>query len=90
MNAGSYRLEIHRTVSSAPTMPIQPIEMGAPRDLKPAQLDELKKLTRDLPEAGRVVQVGEDGPLGLSPPMRSNDVVQGDLGEDKEADVPTH
>jgi hypothetical protein len=45
--------------------------MGMPKDLKPAQLEELSRLTRDLPETDRVIQIGKGGIYKL----RSNDVV---------------
>jgi len=41
----------------------------------PAQLEELKKLTRDLPETDRVVGAGENGSYECSLPMRTNDIV---------------
>jgi xylan 1,4-beta-xylosidase len=49
--------------------------MGAPKDLSPAQLDQLRNLTRDIPETDRVTQVGTNGAFELSVPMHSNDVV---------------
>jgi len=41
----------------------------------PAQLEELKRLTRDLPETDRVVDVGENGSYECSLPMCTNDIV---------------
>jgi xylan 1,4-beta-xylosidase len=38
-------------------------------------LDQLRKLTRDLPETDRVVRIGKDGSYKLLLSMRSNDVV---------------
>jgi xylan 1,4-beta-xylosidase len=49
--------------------------MGAPKDLTPAQLDQLHGLTRDLPESDRVVQLGDSGSYTFSLDMRSNDIV---------------
>ncbi len=49
--------------------------MGAPKDLTPEQLDQLRALTRGFPEIDRAVQVGNNGPYALSLPMRNNDVV---------------
>ena len=49
--------------------------MGAPKDLSPAQLDQLRSLTRDVPETDRVVEVGKGGSYEFSLPMHSNDVV---------------
>jgi xylan 1,4-beta-xylosidase len=70
----SYRLEIHRTGFRANDAYSEYIEMGAPKDLTPTQLEHLRMLTRDLPEIDRVVQVGNSGAYGISLPMRSNDV----------------
>jgi xylan 1,4-beta-xylosidase len=49
--------------------------MGKPKELSPAQLEELKQLTRDLPETDRAVQVGDSGFYKFSLTMRGNDVV---------------
>jgi xylan 1,4-beta-xylosidase len=75
LKAGSYRLEIHRTGFRANDAYSEYIEMGAPKDLRPAQLDHLRVLTLDLPETDRLVEVGSDGSYEFSLPMRSNDVV---------------
>ena len=48
--------------------------MGAPKDLRPAQLDHQRNVTLDLPEADRLVEVGSDASYELSLPTRSNDV----------------
>jgi xylan 1,4-beta-xylosidase len=42
--------------------------------LSPAQLDQLRNLTRDIPETDRVTQVGTNGAFELSVPMHTNDV----------------
>jgi xylan 1,4-beta-xylosidase len=75
LKAGGYRLIIHRTGFRANDAYSAYIDMGAPKDLTPAQLDQLRKLTRDLPQTDRVVRVGKSGSCKLSLPMRSNDVV---------------
>jgi xylan 1,4-beta-xylosidase len=72
---GSYQLKVHRTGFRANDAYSAYIDMGKPKALNPAQLDELRKLTRDLPEADRVIQVGNSGSCGFSLPMRGNDVV---------------
>lgn len=75
LNAGSYRLEVHRTGFRANDAYSAYIDMGMPRELTAAQLEELRKLTRDMPESGRVVRIGKSGSCEFSLPMRSNDVV---------------
>jgi len=75
LKSGSYQLEIHRTGFGANDAYSAYIEMGAPKELQPAQLDHLRMLTPDLPETDRVVQVGRSGSYEFSLPMRSNDIV---------------
>jgi len=72
---GSYRLKVHRTGFRANDAYSAYINMGAPKDLTPEQLDQLRALTRDLPEIDRVVPVVDSGSYTFSLPMRSNDVV---------------
>ena len=75
LNAGSYRLKVHRTGFRANDGYSAYIDMGAPKDLTSAQLEQLNSLTRDLPESDRVVSVGKSGSYELLLPMRSNDIV---------------
>src|SRR6266496_759361 len=75
LEPASYRLRVHRTGFRANDAYSAYIEMGAPSELTPAQLEQLNNLTRDLPETDRVVRVGKDGSCEFSLPMRSNDVV---------------
>ena len=75
IEAGSYRLKVHRTGFRANDAYSAYIDMGAPRELTPIQLDRLNLLTRDLPEIDRVVRVGKKGSYAFSLPMHSNDVV---------------
>jgi len=75
LKPGNYRLEIHRTGFRANDAYSAYIEIGAPKELQPAQLDHLRMLTLDLPEIDRVVDVGSDGSYEFSLPMCSNDVV---------------
>ncbi len=75
LKAGSYKLTVHRTGYRSNDAYSAYIDMGAPKDLSAAQLDELRNLTRDLPETDRVTQVGTDGAFEFSVPMHSNDAV---------------
>ncbi len=75
LRAGSYRLRIYRTGFRSNDAYSAYIDMGKPKDLTSAQLEQLNNLTRDLPESARVVGVGQDGSCELSLPMRSNDTV---------------
>ena len=68
-------MTIHRTGYRANDAYSAYIDMGAPKDLSPAQLDRLKNLTRDVPETDRAVEVGKGGSYQFSLPMHSNDVV---------------
>jgi xylan 1,4-beta-xylosidase len=71
----SYRLKVYRTGFRNNDAYSAYIDMGAPKAVTPAQLDQLRALTRDLSQIDRVVQVGKKGSYGFSLPMRSNDVV---------------
>jgi beta-xylosidase len=51
------------------------IDMGLPKDLTPVQLDQLRGMTRDLPEIDRVVEIGDSGSYTFPLPMSSNDIV---------------
>ena len=81
LSSGIYRLEVHRTGFRANDAYSAYIDMGAPRELTAAQLDQLNLLTRDLKEINRVVKVGKKGGYTFSLPMRSNDVVLAHGGE---------
>jgi xylan 1,4-beta-xylosidase len=74
VKAGKYRLQVRRSGFRANDAYSAYIEMGAPKTLTPAQVDQLNALTRDLPETDRVVQVGKRGVVDLTVPMRSNDI----------------
>lgn len=71
----SYRIKVHRTGFGMNDAYSAYIEMGAPKELTSAQLEQLSLATRDLPEADRVVKVGRDGSYKFSLPMRTNDIV---------------
>ncbi|HTQ57929.1 MAG TPA: alpha/beta hydrolase-fold protein [Bryobacteraceae bacterium] len=75
LQSGSYKLTVQRTGYRANDAYSAYIDMGAPKELSPAQLEELKNLTRDLPETDRVVDVPSGGAYEFSLPMKSNDVV---------------
>jgi xylan 1,4-beta-xylosidase len=75
LKPGSYRLKVHRTGFRANDAYSAYIDMGSPKSLTTAQLEQLKGLTRDLPETNRVVRVGKSGSYKFHLPMRSNDVV---------------
>jgi len=75
LKGGNYKLTVHRTGYRANDAYSAYIDMGAPKDLSPAQLDQLRNLTRDIPETDRVTQVGTNGAFEFSVPMHSNDVV---------------
>jgi xylan 1,4-beta-xylosidase len=72
---GSYKLTVHRTGYRANDAYSAYIDMGEPKDLSRAQLEQLKNLTRDLPETDRVVEIGKNTSYEFSVPMHSNDVV---------------
>jgi len=71
----AYHLEIHRTGYHANDAYFEYIEMGSPNTLATEQVERLNGLTRDLPEADKIVESGSTGALELSVPMNSNDVV---------------
>ena len=75
MKPASCRLKVYRTGFRANDAYSAHINMGALIDLTLERLDQLRALTRGLPEIDRAVQAGNNGPCPLSLPMRSNDVV---------------
>jgi len=75
LTSGRYQLQVHRTGFRADDAYSAYIDMGAPKDLSPAQLVQLRDLTRDVPETDHVVRVGTSGSYEFSVPMHSNDVV---------------
>jgi xylan 1,4-beta-xylosidase len=74
LKPGAYQLALHRTGHKANDAYTAYLEMGAPKQLDPAQLARLQSLTRDLPEVKRSVQVGQDGLFSFTVPLRSNDI----------------
>jgi xylan 1,4-beta-xylosidase len=75
LRAGPYRLTVQRTGFDANDAYSAYIRLGAPKDLTPAQVAQMQKITRDLPELTRHVTVGKDGSYSLPLSMRTNDVV---------------
>jgi xylan 1,4-beta-xylosidase len=71
----SYRLQIRRTGFRANDAYSAYIEMGAPKDLDPAQMAKLNDLTADRPEDDKTVRTGKDGTLEVTVAMRTNDIV---------------
>ncbi|MCW3836473.1 cellulase family glycosylhydrolase [Sphingomonas canadensis] len=72
---GRYRVTVRRTGYKANDAHTRYLEMGSPAALSPEQLDELQRLTRDLPEQDIAIRVGRDGAYVLRVPVRSNDVM---------------
>jgi xylan 1,4-beta-xylosidase len=70
-----YRFEVRRTGYRKNDALSEYIDMGRPKDLTPDQLARMRELTRDLPEADKVMQTGSDGSLEVTVPMSSNDIV---------------
>jgi len=75
LKPGAYHMQVRRTGYRVNDAYSAYIDMGAPKDLTPAQLDQLNGLTRDLPETDRVIHVGKGGSYRVTLPMHSNDVV---------------
>ena len=72
---GPYRFAVRRTGFRSNDAYTAYLEMGAPKDLNPAQLRELQRLTRDALESERSVRVERDGNFSVRLPMRANDIV---------------
>jgi xylan 1,4-beta-xylosidase len=75
LRPGAYRLAVHRTGFRHNDAYSAYLDMGRPAKLSPAQLAELQALTRDGPEAGKIVRIDAAGGYALDLPMRSNDIV---------------
>jgi len=72
---GTYRLTLHRTGCEANDAYSQYIAWGLPKDLTPAQVAELQRLSADKPEAEALVKVGADGIFRRRISLRTNDVI---------------
>ncbi len=75
MEAGEYRLQVRRTGFRANDAYSAYIEMGSPASLSATQLNELRALTKDVPETDRTITIEASGEYRVDVPMRSNDVV---------------
>jgi xylan 1,4-beta-xylosidase len=75
LKAGEYRLQVKRTGFRANDAYSAYIEMGAPASLSTTQLNELRALTKDMPEIDRMITIAANGEHTMDVPMRSNDVV---------------
>ena len=85
LSPGEYRLKVCRTGFRANDAYSAYIDMGAPESLSQEQVEQLRTLTRDLPESDRVISVGSGGSYKFSLAMRSNDVVLITLQKIKES-----
>jgi len=70
-----YKLEVYRTGFHSNDAYTAYLEIGRPKELTAAQIDQLNGLTRDLPETDVVLHASKDGTVGLTLPMNSNDIV---------------
>jgi xylan 1,4-beta-xylosidase len=75
LQPGTYRLTLHRTGFEVNDAYSQYIAWGLPKDLTPAQIAELQRLSADKPETEAVVKVGADGIFHRKIPLRTNDVI---------------
>jgi len=75
MRPGRYRLRLFRTGYRHNDAYSAYIDMNMPKQLSAAQVDQLQALTRDLPEADRVVTVSPKGLFELNLSMRTNDIL---------------
>lgn len=75
LKPGAWRLVQQRTGYEVNDAHTAYLKMGSPKALDAAQLARLQGLTADRPERERTLQVGRDGRLAVSLPMRSHDVV---------------
>ncbi len=75
LQPGSYQLKLYRTGFRANDAYSAYINMGAPKNLSAAQLQQLQALTRDLPQQDRVVKIKGAGTFSFGVPMQRNDIV---------------
>ncbi|MGR4864785.1 GH39 family glycosyl hydrolase [Caulobacter sp. LARHSG274] len=74
LKPGRYELKIQRTGYKVNDAHSHYLEMGAPKDLTPKQLQTLQDLTRDIPETAQTLTVSDKGTAVVMVPMRSNDI----------------
>nr|WP_052019316.1 beta-xylosidase [Asticcacaulis sp. YBE204] len=75
LKPGTYRVQVRRTGYRANDAYSAYIDLGAPKDLSPAQIAQMHGLTRDVPETDATLSVGRSGRLRLTLPMKTNDIV---------------
>ncbi len=75
LTPGTYTLTVYRTGYKANDAYSTYIEIGLPKDLNHAQIEQLKSLAQDAPESVVKVTVGADGVLERQFPMRENDAL---------------
>jgi xylan 1,4-beta-xylosidase len=75
LQPGSYRLKVYRTGFQANDAYSQYIEWGLPKNLAPAQVATLQSLSSDVAETDIKLEVGADGTLSRTIPIRTNDVI---------------
>lgn len=72
---GAYRLQVRRTGYRANDAYSAYLEMGAPKSLSTAQIEQLHAHTRDTAETDHLARIDSSGALNVELPMRSNDIV---------------
>ncbi len=75
LKPGHYAVTVHRVGYRANDAYSAYVDLGAPKDLTPAQVGQLNDLTRDKAESETSVTVGKSGAAKVAVPMHSNDVV---------------
>ena len=71
----AYRLRVYRTGFHANDAYTAYLELGSPKGLTAEQVAHLNELTRDLPDADRVLKSGSEGTVEFTVPMNTNDIV---------------
>src|SRR5581483_4480805 len=71
----AYRLKVYRTGFQENDAYSAYLEMGAPKNLSPAQIAHLEYVARDMPAVDRTMHSGRDGAIETTIPMNSNDIV---------------
>ncbi|MFL6734831.1 MAG: GH39 family glycosyl hydrolase [Sphingomicrobium sp.] len=75
LRAGAYNLQVRRTGFRANDAHTAYLEMGSPKNLTPAQLQQLMAKAEDRPEVRKAVKVPASGTWDVNLPIRSNDVL---------------
>jgi xylan 1,4-beta-xylosidase len=71
----SYHLVVYRTGFHSNDAYTAYLELGSPKQLTETQIAHLNDLTKDAPEADKVVRSAADGAINTAFPMNSNDIV---------------